>query len=126
MIEIFYIITEILFIITILSLPVFFIDKNYYFKSLKFTFIDKLAINLIIFINILLLVSILNIKLNYILYSYFLLMIILSLINFKKNNFDKVKINYFLLIIILFIFLISIDIADQIYLGWDAKRNWIF
>ena len=66
MIEILYIITEILFIVTTLSLPVFLIDKNYYFKYFKFTFIDKLAINLIVFINILFLASILNIKLNYI------------------------------------------------------------
>ena len=47
MIEIFYIITEILFIVTIFSLPVFLIDKKYYLKSLKFSFIDKLSINLI-------------------------------------------------------------------------------
>jgi hypothetical protein len=128
MIEILYIITEILFIVTTLSLPVFLIDKNYYFKYFKFTFIDKLAINLIVFINILFLASILNIKLNYILYSYFFFIIILLLINFKKNNFNKakVKVDYFFLIIILFVFLISIDIADQIYFGWDAKRNWIF
>ena len=52
MIEIFYIITEILFIITFLSLPIILVDKNYYVNSLKLNFVDKLSINLIILIEL--------------------------------------------------------------------------
>jgi hypothetical protein len=126
MIEIFYIITQILFILVLFSLPTFLVDENYYSKSLKFTFIDKLSINLIFFINILFFASILNVKLNHILYGYFFLIIILSFINPKKINFPKIKIDYLFLLLFLFIFLVSIDIADQIYFGWDAKTNWIF
>ena len=126
MIEIFYIITQILFILVIFSLPVFLVDEKYYAKSIKFTFIDKLSINLIFFINILFFASIFNVKLNLILYGYCFLIIILSCINPKKINFSKIKIDYLFLLLFLFIFLISIDIADQIYFGWDTKTNWIF
>jgi len=126
MIEIFYIITEILFILIIFSLPAFLVGENYYSKFLKFTFIDKLSINLIFFINILFFASILNVKLNYILYSYFFLIIILLFVNLKKITFSKVKIDYLFLLLSLFIFLISIDIADQIYFEWDTKSHWIF
>jgi hypothetical protein len=126
MIEIFYIITQILFILSIFFLPTLLVDENYYSRSLKFTFIDKLSINLIFFINILFFASILNVKLNYILYGYFFLIIILSFINLKKINFSKIKIDYLFLLLFLFIFLISIDMADQIYFSWDAKTNWIF
>jgi hypothetical protein len=126
MIEIFYIITEILFILAIFSLPTFLVGENYYSKFLKFTFIDRLSINLIFFINILFFVSILNIKLTFILYIYFFLIIILAFINLKKITFSKIKIDYLFLLLFLFIFLISIDIADQIYFEWDTKSHWIF
>ena len=126
MIEIFYIITEILFILVIFSLPAFLVGEKYYSKFLKFTFIDKLSINLIFFINILFFASILNIKLTFILYIFFFLIIILSFINLKKITFSKIKIDYLFLLLSLFIFLISIDIADQIYFEWDAKSHWIF
>jgi len=126
MIEIFYIITEILFILVIFSLPTFLVGEKYYSKFLKFTFIDKLSINLIFFINILFFASILNIKLTFILYIYFFLIVILSFINLKKITFSKIKIDYLFLLLSLFIFLISIDIADQIYFEWDVKSHWIF
>ena len=126
MIEIFYIFTQILFILILFTLPTLLIDKNYYSKSLQFVFIDKLSINLIFFVNIIFFASILNVKLIYILYIYFFLMVILLSINFKKINFNKVKIDYLFLLLFLFIFLISIDLADQMYFAWDTKTNWIF
>ena len=126
MIEIFYIIVQVLFILTIFSLPAIFINKKYYFKELKINFFDKISINLIFFINILLLASILNIPLNYILYGLIALILILLLMNLKKITKIKIKIDYLFIILFLFILLISIDIADQLYFGWDAKSIWIF
>ena len=45
MIEIYYILSEILFISIFFSLPILFIDKNYYTKSIKINFIDKIPVN---------------------------------------------------------------------------------
>lgn len=126
MIEIFYILIEILFITTFFSLPIILIDKNYYTKSLKFNFIDKISINLIIFANILFLFSILNINTKYFLYLYILVLFYLALFNFKKIYLKNIKIEYFFIILLLFTFLLSIDLADQIYFSWDAKSNWFF
>ena len=126
MIEIFYILIEILFITTFFSLPIILIDKNYYTKSLKFNFIDKISINLIIFANILFLFSVLNINTKYFLYLYILVLFYLVLFNFKKIYLKNIKIEYFFIILLLFTFLLSIDLADQIYFSWDAKSNWFF
>ena len=126
MIEIFYIITEILFITIFFSLPIILIDKNYYVNSLKLSFIDKLSINLIVLVNLLFLFSILNINTKYILYLYFLLSFFLILFNYKKINLKDVKINHFLIVLLLFTFLLSIDLADQIYFAWDVQRIWFF
>ena len=108
------------------SLPIILIDKNYYTKPLKFNFIDKISINLIIFANILFLFSILNINTKYFLYLYILVLFYLALFNFKKIYLKNIKIEYFFIILLLFTFLLSIDLADQIYFSWDAKSNWFF
>ena len=79
MIELFYILTEIIFIIIFFSLPILLIDKNYYAKSLKFDFIDKISVFLIILINILFLFSIFNINLKYFLYLYILILFYFAL-----------------------------------------------
>ena len=126
MIELFFIITQILFIIVIFSLPIFLIDEKYYLKQLKFNFIDKISINLIFFINVLFFASILNIKLDYIFFVYLFAIIILLLFNLKNVIFNKIKVDYLFLTLVLFIFFISIDIADQLNFAWDVKRNWIF
>ena len=126
MIEIFYIITEILFIITFLSLPIILVDKNYFINSLKLNFMDKLSINLIILINLLFLFSIFNIHTKYILYLYFLLFFFLILLNYKKINLKSIKLNYFLIVLLLFTFLLSIDLADQVYFSWDTQTIWFF
>jgi len=126
MIELFFIITQILFIIVIFSLPIFLIDEKYYLKQLKFNFIDKISINLIFFINVLFFASILNIKLDYIFFVYLFTIIILLLFNLKNVIFTKIKVDYLFLTLILFIFFISIDIADQLNFAWDVKSIWIF
>ena len=71
MIEIFYIIAQILFILAIAYFPIILFENNVYFNSLKFDLLDKLSINLIFFMNLLFLTSILNINTYNILYIYF-------------------------------------------------------
>ena len=126
MIEIFYIIAQILFILAIAYFPIILFENNVYFNSLKFNLLDKLSINLIFFMNLLFLTSILNINTYNILYIYFFIIILFFILNFKNFNFNKFKINYFLITLLIFIFLISIDIADQIFFSWDTKTNWFF
>ena len=126
MIEIFYIFTEILFITIFFLLPINLIDKNYYFKLFKFNLIDKVSIVLIILLNILFLFSILNINIKYFLYFYIFILFYLTVLNYKKINLKNIKINYFFIILLLFTFLLSIDLAEQIYFSWDAKSNWFF
>jgi hypothetical protein len=126
MIEIFYIITEVLFITTFFSLPAVLIKKNYYIKALKFNFFDNLSLILIIVVSILFLFSILNINTKYFLFMYIFILFFLIIFNFKKIYLENKKINYFFIIFLLFIFLLSIDLADQVYFSWDAKSNWFF
>jgi len=126
MIEIYYILSEILFISIFFSLPVILINENYYSRSLKFNLFDKVSLALIILANILFLFSILNINIKYFLYLYILILFYLVIVNFKKINVKNIKINYLFIILLLFTFLLSIDLADQIYFSWDAKSNWFF
>ncbi len=126
MIEILNIIIQILFILTILIFPIIFLDTNNYSKNLEINLFDKISVNSIFFMNFIFLSSIANINLKYILYLYFFLLIIFLFINRKNISLSTIKINYFFVIFILFIFLISIDIADQLYFEWDVKSIWHF
>lgn len=125
MIEIFYIIFEILFIATFFSLPAILL-KNYKSNIFKFNFIDKISINLIFLANIFFLLSIADISMKYFLFIYIGILFYLILLNLKKFSFYKIQIEYFFVILLLFTFLLSIDLADQIYFSWDAKSNWFF
>ena len=126
MIELYYILSEIFFILIFFSLPILLIDKNCYTKLGTINFIDKVSIILIILINILFLFSIVNINMEYFLYLYIFALFYLTIFNIKKINLKDINLNYFFIILILFTFLLSIDLADQIYFSWDAKSNWFF
>jgi len=126
MIELYYILSEIFFISIFFSLPILLIDKNYYTKLGTINFIDKVSIILIILINILFLFSIVKINIEYFLYLYIFALFYLVIFNIKKINLKNIKLNYSFIILILFTFLLSVDLADQIYFSWDAKSNWFF
>ena len=124
--EIFNIIIQILFSLLILSFPINLIENNRKSKFYLFSLIDKLSLNLIFFANYLLLTSFLNININYIFIFYFILTIILYSVDFNKINLKKIKLNYYLILILFFIFLISLDLAHELYFSWDTSRNWYF
>ena len=126
MIEIFYITAQILFIFLIAYFPIILLEKNKYFNSFKFTLFDKLSINLIIFINILFFISILNINIYIVLFIFYFISILFFTLKSKYFNLNKIQINYFLIILFVFIFLISVDVADELFFSWDTKRNWFF
>jgi len=118
MMEILYIITQIIFI---LFVTCFFIsaysDKKIEANSLA----NKLAINSIYLINIFLLFSFTNLDSIYLLGI--LLISSLFLVAKKKYQFNSNDKKQFLLILFL-IFFISIPLANTLNLGWDAKFFW--
>lgn len=119
--EIILIILQILFIIVIFSVSFLQFNKKISINSLGL--IEKTSMNLIFTLNIFLLLSFSNINLNFLYFIFFFLNFIILLIykinNNKKYNFN---INFFLLFLITF--LLSIDLAGNLYLGWDAKFFW--
>ena len=124
--EILGILIQILFILIIFSFPTIIFTTSKRLNISQFSLIDKISINLIFLINILLFTSLLNIDSKYILYLYAILIIFFSFINFKKFSLKNLKIDYYFIILLLFIILISIDIAHELYFGWDAKTIWFF
>lgn len=120
MIEIFNILFLILSIIWISTFP--FTQNNLIYNGFtsRLSLLEKISINFGIFINILLFLSFYKVNLNYI----FFIFLILPILNFfklsKKSNF------FDLLILILFTFTLSIYIASNLKLEWDAQALWIF
>ena len=124
MTEIIEILIQVLFILFIISFPIILLETDKKSKIPTFSLIDKLSINLIFLINILLFASILNINSKYILYLYVILIIFLYFFNFKKFNFKSIKLDYYFLVLLFFIILISIDIAHELYFAWDVQGHW--
>lgn len=119
--EIILIILQILFIIVIFSVSFLQLNKKISINSLGL--IEKTSMNLIFTLNIFLLLSFSNINLNFLYFIFFFLNFIILLIYKIKNNKDyNFSINFFLLFLITF--LLSIDLAGNLYLGWDAKIFW--
>jgi hypothetical protein len=85
-----------------------------------------MTLNLMININVLLIFSILPLKLSQY-YIYIIIFLVIFLLgNFLKNS-KKLKIKENLLLFFIFFlifFILSIDIANELNLGWDAK--WFY
>ena len=86
---------------------------------------ESLILKSIIFINLFLVFSLLNISLNYLIIS--LIVISLILILKEKEKF-KININFYFnfknLLIFIYIFIVSIVLTYDLQLGWDAKFFW--
>ena len=121
--EISLIILQVLFIYFFFSNPIF--DKEIINKIIKvkyFTSTDLVVLNVIIFSNLLILISVFSINSTYFFYIYILL-ISLAL---SKNFIEKIKINfsYKNVIILLLFFILSLDLAYELLLGWDVQWFW--
>jgi len=118
MIETFLIFFQILFIglLIFYSIPSSIIQVTFNSSSL-----NLLMINLIIFMNILLIYSFFAIGNIYLFFVLFFSSLYLFMKSNKKKYFHF-KIEY--LLIYFYIFSISIVIANQLELGWDAKFFW--
>ncbi len=94
-------------------------------KIFKFGSSHQIGIaNLIINLNFLIIISLLPLKLNNYLPFYFTTLLLISLFNLLKKDkifkFDKSILSFFFILF----FLISLDIAAKLNLGWDAKWFW--
>ncbi len=117
--EIFLIILQLLFIIFIFNFSTYEITKKLEIKN--FNIFEIMSVNIVLFLNLLLFLSLLNITLNYI----FIIIILITLLGFIKNfksKFLELNVNkIFIISLLLLSFVISIDLASTIDLGWDAK-----
>jgi len=129
MIEIFSILTQFFLFFLLFSFNIFVINiKNY--KTYGFnSFSKNISFNIIIFLNLILIISFLNIGLNKIIYiclTYIFIIAIISIIKFK--NFFYFSKNYLFNTLLLFIssIIIFFEIANNLVLGWDTQGFWIF
>jgi len=118
MIEIILIFFQILFIGFLINLCIPNIKIN---STLAISLTESLILKSIIFINALLVFSLLNISLNYLIISLIIFSLILIL---KEKKQFKINFNFKNFLIIIYIFTISIVLAYDLELGWDAKFFW--
>tara|TARA_Y100000590_G_scaffold462902_1_gene628242 strand:+ start:211 stop:1536 length:1326 start_codon:yes stop_codon:yes gene_type:complete len=100
------------------------------FASLKkISLIEKLGLSLIIFFNIILFFSFLNLELIKIIYIYLFYLIIVTIISIYKYKYNYL-INKKDIPDLIILFLISImlyfEVANNLVIGWDAANFWIY
>jgi len=102
--------------------PVNLILKN---AKIKFSYIDQINLNIIFFLNILLISSFIKINNFYFLIFYFISCLISLLIKiYYKWEIKRIDLSLvFITLVLSTIF--SIDLATSIELGWDAKWFWL-
>lgn len=115
--NIIFIISSILWIIhfPILKTQFNFVNKNFYLSRS-----EKISINLGIFVNLLLLLSFININQKII----FVILILLPFINLFNSK--KKELLNELIILFLFVFIISLSVGSNLILEWDAAEVWIY
>ena len=119
--EITLILLQILFIIIVFSSSFLQLNKKITINTLGF--FEKTSMNIILILNIILFLSFINIDLKILYSSFFFLNFSLFIIN-KIKNYTIYKFNIYILLLIFFTFIISIDLANNLYFGWDAKFFW--
>ena len=125
-IEITQIIFQILFIFFVFSCTSFLYENNKTLKKGIFNDLDNIVINFIILINILIFTSILNINQKYILIVYIIIFFLSFGSKLFKENLRRTYVCPSFVICFVTIFLLSIDLAHELYLGWDAQGHYFF
>ena len=122
--EISIILLQILFVYVIFRFQIISenskILKNF---SSNFTRSDLIGLNIIIFLNLFIIFSILSVNINFFFYSYLVLIFIVFLIDKKYRN--KITYNNEFLVLLI-ILILSIDLASELILGWDVQNFWYF
>ena len=121
MIEITLIILQVIFISIIFSGSFLQLIKKISINSLGW--FEKTSMNLILMLNIFFLISFIDSDLKILYLSFFFLNFLIFIISKTKNK-SIYGFNIYFLYLILLTFLISIDLANNLFLGWDAKFFW--
>ena len=119
--EIILIFLQIIFIAIFFSNTFLQFNKKITINSLGF--FGKTSMNLILILNIFLLLSFINIDLKILYFIFFVINFSIFIFDKIKNN-SIYKLNIYFLLLIFLTFLISVDLASNLYLGWDAKLFW--
>jgi len=119
--EIILIFLQIIFIAIFFSNTFLQLNKKITINSLGF--FGKTSMNLILILNIFLLLSFINIDLKILYFIFFAINFSIFVFNKIKNNIIY-KLHIYCLLLIFLTFLISVDLASNLYLGWDAKLFW--
>ena len=89
-------------------------------------FLKQLVINIIIQINIILLLTFINISLDAITKIYFLYLAIILIFITNKNLFWIYSKKYYFYFIFLIFLILSVDIAHSLKLDWDSQIVWFY
>ena len=128
MTEFFFIIAQFFIIYFLLSFNICVINtKNQNLKNFSLT--ENISFNTIIFLNFILIVSFFNVSLNIIITSYliYLSFLILFYLYKFKNLFVTAKKSWFYFILLFFTsIVIFLEVANNLVIGWDAQKFWIY
>ena len=119
MIELALIGLQILFIFFIFNFSVYEITNKINIKYLNI--FEIMFLNILFLLNILFFLSILNLTINYIFFIIISLTILGFIKSIKNKKYELIKNVNFIIILFILSFIISIDLAVSIDLGWDAK-----
>ena len=104
-----------------------FFKKNIKHKSNFLESNDLKVISFLILINFLLILKLLNLNITQItniFYSIFFLFVIYFLTNFKKFIFEK-NIYFYFFVNFIVLFILSIQLSNNLTLYWDAQKLWL-
>ena len=104
-----------------------FFKKNISNKNNFFDNYDLKNLSFLILINLLLILKLLNLnvtQITNIFYSIIFVFIIYFLTNFKKFVFEK-NIYFYFFINLMVLFILSIQISNNLILYWDAQKLWL-
>lgn len=128
MTELIFIFIQFFIIFFLLSFNLFLsLNKNSKISELSFS--ENIAFNSVIFLNFILITSFFNINLNNIIICYFVFiffLIIIYLSKFKTLFFFKKEDLIFSLLFFITSFVIFLEVANNLVIGWDAQKFWIY
>ena len=128
MTELIFILIQFFIIYFFLSFNICALNKNTS-KLKNLSLPENISFNAIIFLNFILIISFLNVNLNKIIFCYVLYLILMMAVylsKFKtliisfKNNFFYLSL-FFITSIVIFL-----EVSNNLVLGWDAEKFWIY
>ena len=128
MTELFFLILQFFIIYFLLSFHLFAVFKKSPVLS-SFSFSEKISFNSIIFLNFILVFSFFNTSLEIIIISYFFYVFFLFFIyvyKFKKLVFELNQNFFYFIIFFITSSVIFIEVANNLVIGWDAEKFWIY